>query len=421
MKQCSLTLALIVLCLSFFKVDLSAKSDFEGSLLYVSYEHHSDAVLKYSYGMAYNGTKNVKIMMKGSAIHIVDLCTHMHEIIDMEFQKYLVYSDLTNEGVDCGISYLNTIKSTLSEQSQYYNYNYQQTGTIKYKGDLCKKMKSNISSKDPSSNASGSVEIWYSNKISSNTAYQYFAFGAPVSGIIKKWLYISNAKSMVGDMRSMVSTELVAINPESLDDDIFSFPNNIKVLKKDPVTAVPSLYKNNKKAMKKIGIIPADENMEARLKIENDWDYVKQWEQAIGEPSKAKPLLDYKEWAKIGVGLFTNITQLLRTQPEQDEETLVQSEESGHAHESTTRHSKSHDKKIKCKQCNGSGKCSSMNVRVSVKYYCGGTKRCKYCSGTGTITHLGQEITCTACNGNKLCKYCNGSGRCSRCNGSKYE
>lgn len=50
---------------------------FEGELVYNNFENHSKIVLKLSKGMAYNGKRTVRVLMKGSVVHVADRDLHL--------------------------------------------------------------------------------------------------------------------------------------------------------------------------------------------------------------------------------------------------------------------------------------------------------------------------------------------------------
>ena len=325
---------------------LESNNEFEGVLLYLANEYHSDAVKKYSFGNAYNGTRYVKVILKGNVMQIVDIDMHIHQFVDLNNQKAVIYSDITKEGVDCGISYMSILRGQLQPNSKYVKTNFKQEGEINYKGDLCQIMKSTLYSATPGIKTNGNVEIWYSDNLKTDEVYNFYPLGAVVPGIIKKWLYSSNTSSPVGELRSVFSAELIAIDGHDVDDEEINIPTDIVMLKGDVVKIVPEFYKNNTKQMRKLKILPKDDDGGAKLKIEEEWDSVKQWEQEIGEAGKAQSMFGLGFWAKVGLNLISETTKVMESLQSQTQEETESGDEMAQGQSTNRDTSKSNAKKV---------------------------------------------------------------------------
>lgn len=366
---------------------------FEGTLLYITNEYHSDAVKKYSYGSAYNGNRIIQLTLKDNAVHIFDKVTHIHEIIDLDKNVAVIYSDLTREGVNCGVDYMLMKRGQFSNSSKNVRVNFHDTGSKEYKGDVCQMKKGTIESLLPNITTNGNIEIWYSNKLIVSPAYNYFLCGAEASGVVKKWIYMSNTASPIGDLRSVASSELMAIDTHPVYEEEITYPEDIKFLSGNAIKTVQDLYKNNNKELKKMGLAPKDDDNESKYAIEEEWDFVKQWESEVGEPGKVKHLFSIGDWTSLGLGLITDVVKAVSIiSPNSQIQTDVEPERS----------STSNGSKAKSKVSSKQKSCS----------HCFGTGICNYCNGDGYNYVTGEPVKCKAC-----CKDCNQLGRCKWCKG----
>ena len=88
---------------------------FEGELVYNNFENHSKIVLKLSKGMAYNGKRTVRVLMKGSVVHIIDEVLHFHTLLVPEENKAIIFNDFLKRGQQ--FPYNEYVKTYLSQYS----------------------------------------------------------------------------------------------------------------------------------------------------------------------------------------------------------------------------------------------------------------------------------------------------------------
>ena len=124
MKSKSIIILSLLMCMCMCVQSGYAQEDnyFEGEIAYRNFENHNKLVLKLSKGMAYNGARDVKILMKGANMHIIDESLHMHTLLLPEENKAVIYNDLLKRGQEFPFNaYVNTYLSALSPNDRVIN------------------------------------------------------------------------------------------------------------------------------------------------------------------------------------------------------------------------------------------------------------------------------------------------------------
>ena len=292
---------------------------FEGALLYRNYEYHNNLVRKFSYGMAYNGERTVKIIIKGDLIHIVDMTMHVHNVISSNDKVY-VYSDITRSGIVTDTQYLRQYMSSLDPD--YKTSDMEKTSTlnttaekITYKGDICNVYKGALKIGDA---AETDVEMWYSDNYKVTTNQKYLFYGLNPAGIVRKGIYSQNGHvPLLGKMHSTIATELIALTEYQVPIDDINPPQNIRFEKFIKPSQLTAFYKENLKQLKNQNLFPAKlKSKETQYLIRDQWDFVDEW-----FAKGFKPQEETITWEKIGENLLNLVHSMANvTSPQNNDE-----------------------------------------------------------------------------------------------------
>ncbi|MGN0280766.1 MAG: LysM peptidoglycan-binding domain-containing protein [Prevotella sp.] len=284
---------------------------FEGALLYRNYEYHSNLVRKFSNGMAYNGERTVKIIIKGDLIHIIDLTMHVHNVISSNDKVY-VYSDISGKGIVSDSHLLKQYMSSLDPD--YSESGLEKTSTLQsttervtYKGDVCKVYKGALKTGDA---AETDIELWYSDMYKVTTNQKYLFYGLNPGGIVRKGIYSQNGYvPLLGKMHSTMATELIALTEYDVPINDINPPKNIRFEKYVKPSQLTAFYKENTKQLKKQKLYPAKMNTkETQYRIRNQWDFVDEW-----FAKEFKPQGETITWEKIGENLLNAVQSMAKS------------------------------------------------------------------------------------------------------------
>lgn len=410
--------------------------NFEGALLYRSYEYHSWLIRKYSSGQAWNGERSVEVIVKGDNLHINDLSTHNHTIIRLDKHTCYLYNDVSKQGISGSLDFIDKYLRVFAPNTPKLSEEVKVSSTVaavdktEWKGEECIISKGIITSGEQ---VKTDVEMWSIANCPAGTAYSYFLSGITTPGIVAKGIY--SISGLNKEMKSTVATELVAYRRYSVPESDMMPPSNIAIRTATTNKDMTSFYKAANKALKDNNMQPEPKNKEeAKLDIRQRWDFADEWMASrYGESSTGDI------WQAIG-DVATSISNTLiqsgnESEAAADVEVSIDSEEdnatakkssssksrkpvsrSQRTKKSTAQsntkntpaNTKEDNSKV-CPVCNGNGKC----------WECRGTKICSSCDGTG-YTRFGKRVKCPNCQypGNGKCKNCDATGVCSNCHGS---
>ena len=280
MRKISLTL--IAVLVAFTMIGNAQNGDFfEGDMLYRNFENHNKAVMNLSKGMAYNGARTVRIIMKGYNIHIIDEVLHIHILLLPDENKAIIYNDLLKKGQEFPFwLYVNTYIAVFSPEARVIahnitlpapKYTIASTGEKKeYMGQTCDIYKGQVIV----SHGATDVELWVSSKHSIYKSYWYFLNGIQVPGIVLKWTYDQKADiPLIGKLASFVASEVKEINERIVANDEMQVPSDIKIVVSESPFKVVSLYKETVKYLTKNKMFPNQQETEVTFRIEEDWDF----------------------------------------------------------------------------------------------------------------------------------------------------
>lgn len=298
---------------------------FEGTMLYASQEYHSAAIIKYSYGQAYNGQREQSITVSGNRVHVVDQNMLMHTIMDGDANMCFIYSEVTNTGVSYPLADYMGLFSQLSDNSKVNRLSWNTPGNIMYKGDELKTYHATISSKVEGANTTGSVEMWSSSAFKVPDILKSAFYGADTHGLIKKWVWETKGSvPFVGTLHSIVSSELVALKEYEVSPSCFTIPVSV-VITPDNISSCKNLiklYKSHRKAMKKSGLTPKESSEPTLPKIRSEWAFV----QSVEEDERSTGDVGLALWGEIGRSIITAAATLTKEEREKWQQERLEEE-----------------------------------------------------------------------------------------------
>lgn len=283
----------------------ASKRVFEGVLMYRNYEYHSSVVRKFSYGSAYNGERSVKVLIKGNKIHITDESLHLHTIILPDAGVGYIYSDVAKEGIKANLSFLDDYLRTLDPNYSTKHLQEKKTSTlsttqqtVEWRGDRCKVYKGYLMR---SEDAKTDVEMWYSEKFRVPACYGYVFSGLNPGGIIRKGVYNNSGKiPLLGNIKSLVSTELVALTCRQVAPSEMMPPPDVVITEATENKQLTALYKKNRAQLKKKKLTPKPlHTKEVKYNLNSQWDFAEEWINYYYDSGRKDD-----SWQKIGDALF---------------------------------------------------------------------------------------------------------------------
>lgn len=277
---------------------------FEGALLYRNYEFHSSIIRKYSYGRAYNGERSIKVIMKGNNLHMVDEDMHIHTIILPGSNTGYIYSDVAKQGLKGSLTFFDEYLRVLDPDYQTKNApkksaQLSQTGeTVSYKDDRCKIYRGYMMSGE---DIKTDVEMWYSEKYRVYPSYRYVFAGLNPGGLLRKGIYNQSGKiPLLGSMKSLVSTELVALKSYKVPASEMTPPSNIVIRQATDNKQLVDFYKASRESLKKAKLTPKPKKTsEVKYDIRKQWDFADEWIANRFDSGRKDD-----SWEKIGNALF---------------------------------------------------------------------------------------------------------------------
>lgn len=245
---------------------------FEGELVYDNFENHSKMVLKLSKGMAYNGKRTVRVLMKGSTIHFIDDVLHFHTLLIPSENKAIIFSDFLKRGQQFPYEdYVKTYLSQYSISKGSVKGTFEKTGQTETILDRsCNVMKGKVAA----SSVKTDLEAWVTHDYKVYDSYRAFTYGMEVDGIAMKWAYKTVGKiPLLGEARSYVQSELVEMKAREVSAEELSVPEGYKIVESKSPFKVVGLYSDTKKYMKAQGIYPDDIEKEVTYKTEDEWSF----------------------------------------------------------------------------------------------------------------------------------------------------
>lgn len=284
-----------------------AQKQFEGELHYRSIENNDQFTVDASFGMAYNGARNTKYIIKGNKVLYIDECTHMRTLVDGDNDIVILYNELIGKGMQFKYdNYRKTYFSTFSKEGPSYMghgnpptlYRFAKESDIVTMDKQTEYIKGRIESKTSGMD----FDIYAIPSYIMPQAYsQLFLRGIEIDKLIGKMKYESVnlihlatdalgetaikkvAKTMskltgakISDMseaKTYMLIELKETIERSVDDSEFTIPAEIRINKSESPFDVLDLYKEAHAYLLKNNMYPTQINKEVIYKIEDEWDF----------------------------------------------------------------------------------------------------------------------------------------------------
>lgn len=222
----------------------TSPTEFEGEILYETYERYSDKVMEQQGSVYVNGVHKYKLIVKGSKMHCVDLTTKYHNIYDASQPQMIFYSEHTNSGVDISHPIMFnqiwllkpgsihvTIAGTTAYSAELTSNTFAPTTTTKtILGQECTLNKGQIVRKDNSSQTlTYDVQAYTANNILAPSGYSYNVYGLNIQNIALKWIMNNVIVSPHGELQTYIEADVTQITPRTVDDSEFDIPSNVTI------------------------------------------------------------------------------------------------------------------------------------------------------------------------------------------------
>lgn len=273
-----ITLLMILLTVGSISAD-----KFEGVLKYRNFENHSKAVRNLSKGMAYNGARDMELLLKGNKILIKDMSMHYHVLIDPDAGSVVIFNDYIKKGLKSNYKkyaeqYLSGLTPKVTVEGQTKDFNIRETGESQTINDMkCNryagKLTVGVKGLKP---VETDVDVWYAADIEVDPIIGAFLNGLPVPGIpVKLTVDQQGSVPIIGKMNSYIASELHSIEARPVEDSEFEIPADYEIKVTDSPFKMLSLYGQTTKYLKKNNMYPgaADKDSEVTYKIEEEWDF----------------------------------------------------------------------------------------------------------------------------------------------------
>ena len=281
-----------------------AQKQFEGELHYRSIENHDQLVVDGSCGMAYNGARNTKYIIKGNKVLFVDECTHMRTLMDADNDIVVLYNELIGKGMQFKYShYEKTYFATFSKEGPSYMghgtppslYRFDKESDVVLMDMQTEYIKGRIENKT----AGTDFDIYAIPSYKMPKAYsQIISYGIDIDNLIGKlkWEQTNLIKPVLGGLgnkiaakvmskmvdakvtdmseaKTYVLNELKEIKERNVDDSEFTIPEGISVDKSESPFKVLKLYKETRAYLLKNNMYPTQVNKDVIYKIDDEWDF----------------------------------------------------------------------------------------------------------------------------------------------------
>ena len=278
---------------------LTAGQPFEGELEIETYENYSEYLQRMGNSLYFNGVHKLKIILKGSKVHVIDETTGCHVIANDgtpagssksgndSGMSYIHFCDLTKTGLNYGTN-INAMRIFLSEKDlKIYNsnapitsYTFAPTSTKKtildkecvlYQGDINRKM---------GMDQNYEVKAWVSD-IVAPAGFKWALYCLETPGIPLKYSYKYYGGHVsvmnIGELSIYYEADVTKITPREVSDSEFEVPADYKISKgAKNVFALLKYYKGIKKELVKAGIKGAPNETKSsgvHYQTNDEWDF----------------------------------------------------------------------------------------------------------------------------------------------------
>lgn len=292
MKKILLPLVCFLFCLT--SGNAQEEKLFEGEIVYETFEHYSDA-LKNQFNFSFSdGVHKIRLITKGSKMHMIDETTHIHAIADDAGPSYTEYCEWTKKGfvrrkdlidAQCMLSprdmQMKIVNNVLTFPLLSNTFSQKTiTKTILdipctlYEGDICRNV---------GNDQTYSIKAYVSN-LAAPAGYKYNLYGLEIPGIALQWRMkfdIGHVKGVVGFVKGgehsmYIEADVTEIKPRKVDDKEFEIPSDYNIIDASNGFAVLKYQSEVKKQLKKQGIIGGNNHDKAtgvHYKTDEEWEF----------------------------------------------------------------------------------------------------------------------------------------------------
>lgn len=304
---------------------LTAGQPFEGELEIETYENYSEYLQRMGNSLYFNGVHKLKIILKGSKVHVIDETTGCHVIANDgtpagssesnepatpakrgrgagllggnkskvnsgndSGMSYIHFCDLTKTGLDFGTN-INAMRVFLNQKdlnisnsnAPITSYTFAPTSTKKtildkecvlYQGDINRKM--------GGMDQNYEVKAWVSD-IVAPAGFKWALYCLETPGIPLKYSYKYDGGHVsvmnVGELSMYYEADVTKITPREVSDSEFEVPADYKISKgAKNAFALMNYYKGIKKQLVKAGIKGAPNETKSsgvHYQTNDEWDF----------------------------------------------------------------------------------------------------------------------------------------------------
>lgn len=274
---------------------------FEGEIVYETYENYSDYLKKMGNSIMFDGVHKVRVIVKGSKMHMIDETTKCHTIADADVlaplaakadknaqNGYIHFCDLTKTGMD--LTKMSVIANVLSPNELFYpdgtkatvsSYTFAKTDkTENILNEECCLYQGDINHVMGGMDQKYNVKAYVSN-IPAPSGYKYANWGLETPGIVTKWIQKFDGGHVsimnVGELSYYMEIDVVELKPRKVSDEEFVIPSDYKISKSSSnAFALMKYYKGIRKQLEKNGIKGGDNNQKktgVHYKTDGEWDF----------------------------------------------------------------------------------------------------------------------------------------------------
>lgn len=264
---------------------LPEKRIFKGALRYAEALYITKAGEILTYSPNISGISMVTKIISGNKIHIINERLQHHTIIDKDNDKYIVYSELTNEGYIFNLS---------TFEKQFFNHlalseslGWKGNSIETYKGEKVihssRKFNYQVDEGLLAGEWNSSGEMFWNTQFLPAPIMSHiqgdFIMGIPVHSVIE-----TSANLNYGYLRKVKAEELLELYEYEVSDDEFRMPKFIKVLTSKRFSNVPFLneqiimkkmYKQQLKVAKKEHLLSKSDREVTLASIQQTWPNIK--------------------------------------------------------------------------------------------------------------------------------------------------
>ncbi len=282
MKKAFIILAMCMLTI----FGMAQEKNFEGEILFETFENYSDYIQKMPFSIYFNGVHKMRLIVKGDKMHLINETTKCHVIADNSVPSYVHFCDLTKTGMDYDKDIVVAMRALTSDKEINFvgipalltNYTFAKTDTEKsILGRKCFLYAGNINRKMAGTEVKYEIKSYISD-IPAPNGYKMYLNGLETPGIALKYSYKYDGGHLslmnVGELSSYVEADITEIIPREVNDNEFDIPADYKILKKD--VALIKYINSVRKQLVKLGVKGEDNDKKTtgvHYKTNDEWDF----------------------------------------------------------------------------------------------------------------------------------------------------